>query len=451
MKSIFTKVSNFDVDVHKLFSWHEKDGVIKRLTPCWEKVILLSQTGGISENPRVFFKVKAGFFWIDYVAKHVVYEKDKIFVDIQEKGPFKRYRHSHIFNKLEDNRSQLQDKIEFEMPIHFLTKYFVLGKFRRMFEYRHTVTRNDMDFLEKFNIKPMRIGITGGTGDIGRNLLPLLQTHSHEVVKFVRDKSLTDEKNYYWEVDTGKVYGEDLSFDAIIHLAGKPIGNKRWNNKTKNEIIKSRIDNTKKLAEFLLSLENKPKVFISASAIGYYGETGDDIVFEDRLSGKEFISYICKNWEESSNILKSDMRVVNLRIGVVMSYCGGALNRVLPFFDKGLGVIFGNGNNYLSWVSMDDVLYSILFSLYKDSISGAVNVVSPNPVMQKDYAKTLAKVLNRPQFIKVPEKLVLLLFGEMGKEILLTSTRVYPKKLLDNGFKFYFPDLEYTIRHTLGR
>ncbi|MCB4203397.1 TIGR01777 family oxidoreductase [Deferribacterales bacterium Es71-Z0220] len=451
MKSRFIKESNFEVSVEKLFSWHERDAVIKRLTPCWESVILLSQTGRVCENPRVFFKVKAGPFWIDYVAKHVEYEKNRMFIDIQEKGPFKKYKHSHIFNRLEENVSQLKDHVEFEMPLHFLTKYFVFNKFRRMFDYRHTITRNDIDFLEKFNVKPMRIAVTGASGDIGRNLLPLLQTHGHKVIRLIRDKELTDEENYYWEVDTGKVYGSDLNFDAVIHLAGKPIGNKRWNDKIKGEIVKSRIDNTKKLAKFLLSLERKPRVFISASAIGYYGETGDNFVDEEGVSGNEFISYICKNWEDSANILKSSMRVVNLRIGVVMSYCGGALNRVLPFFNTGLGVVFGKGDNYLSWVSMDDALYSILFSLYKDNISGAVNVVSPNPVRQKDYAKTLAKVLNRPQFIKVPEKVVRLLFGDMGREILLTSTRVYPKKLLDNGFKFYFPDLEYTIRHTLGR
>lgn len=451
MKSTFIKESTFDVSLHKLFSWHEKDGVIKRLTPCWEKVFILSQTGSISENPNVFFKVKAGPFWLDYVAKHIGYEKDKIFVDIQEKGPFKKYKHSHIFNRLDDNRSQLKDQIEFEMPLHFLTKYFVLRKFKRMFQYRHTITRNDLDFLGKFNFKPMRIAVTGGTGNIGRNLLPLLNTHGHTVIKFVRDKRLVDKRNYYWDVDTGKVYGEDLNFDTVIHLAGKPIGNQRWTDKVKAEIIKSRIDNTKRLASFLLSLKNKPKVFISASAIGYYGETGVSTAFEDSLPGKEFISYICKNWEESANILKSSMRVVNLRIGVVLSYCGGALSRVLPLFNIGLGPIFGKGDNYLSWVSMDDVLYSILFSLYKDSISGPVNVVSPYPVLQKDYVNTLAKVLKRSQFIKIPERVVSLLFGQMGEEILLTSTKVYPKKLLENGFKFYFPDLEYTLRHTLGR
>lgn len=145
------------------------------------------------------------------------------------------------------------------------------------------------------------------------------------------------------------------------------------------------------------------------------------------------------------------MRVVNLRIGVVLSYCGGALSRVLPLFNIGLGPIFGKGDNYLSWVSMDDVLYSILLSLYKNSISGPGNVVSPYPVLQKDYVNTLAKVLKRSKFIKIPERVVSLLFGQMGEEILLTSTKVYPKKLLENGFKFYFPDLEYTLRHTLGR
>ncbi|UOD35237.1 TIGR01777 family protein [Deferribacteraceae bacterium V6Fe1] len=451
MKSTFIKESTFNVSVDRLFSWHERDGVIKRLTPCWEKVVLLSQTGKISENPQVFFKVKAGPFWIDYVARHVEYEKNKIFVDIQEKGPFRSYKHSHIFKKSGDISSQLKDNVEFEMPLHFLTKYFVVNKFRRIFDYRHTITRNDIDFLEKFDAMPMRIAVTGASGDIGRNLLPLLQTHGHKVVRLIRDKGLADEENYYWDIDTGKIYGDNLNFDAVIHLAGKPIGNKRWNDKIKGEIVKSRIGNTKKLAEFILSLENKPKVFISASAIGYYGETGDKFVTEEDSSGGVFISYICKNWEESANILTNNMRVVNLRIGVVMSYCGGALNRVLPFFNAGLGVIFGKGDNYLSWVSMDDVLYSILFSLYKDDIRGAVNVVSPNPVLQKDYAKILAKVLKRPQFVKVPEKAVELLFGQMGREILLTSTRVYPKKLLDNGFKFYFSDLEYTIRHTLGR
>lgn len=450
MKSFFLRESVFDVDVKTLFSWHEQNGIIKRLTPCWETVYFLSQTGPISLNPEVFLKVKIGPFFIDYIAKHIEYEQNKLFVDIQKKGPFKYYKHSHIFEDMGDI-SKLSDYIEYETPLNFLAKYFVNRKFERMFRYRHTVTRNDLDFMKNFTVKPLRIAITGSRGDIGKNLVPILQTHGHTVIRLVRDKEVVDEENYLWNIQTGEIYGENLNFDVVIHLAGMPIGNRRWSDSVKEQIIKSRIDNTKKLAEFISNLKSKPKLFISASAIGYYGEKGDKLLTEDDGPGDEFISYVCKNWEEAANILNTEMRVVNLRIGVVMSYCGGALNRVLSYFNAGLGLIFGSGENFLSWVSMDDVLYSILFSIYKSDVSGAINVVSPNPVKQKDYAKILAGVLKRPQFLKIPEKIVDIIFGQMGREILLTSTKVYPKKLTDLGFKFYFPDLKDTIRHTLGK
>lgn len=450
MSSIFVKESTFEVEVEKLFSWHEKEGVLERLTPYFEKVLLIKQTGKISTNPKVYLKVKAGPFFINYVARHVAYEKNRLFVDIQEKGPFKRYRHSHIFSSY-NGGSKLTDKIEYKMPFHLFTKQFAHKKFYRMFEYRHTVTKNDLNFLSKYTFAPLRIGITGASGDIGKNLVPLLKTHGHSVIKITRDKKLTDKNTYYWNTETGEIIGEDLHFDCIIHLAGMPIGNKRWSKKVKKEIVKSRIENTEKLIDFLLSLKTPPKTFLCASAIGYYGHCGENTLLETDKPGKSFISDVCKRWEEVTKKGEKRMRVVNLRIGIVMSYSGGALNRVLNYFKFGLGMIFGKGDNYISWVSMDDLLYAIAFCIYNKNIASAVNIVSPNPVTQKVYAKTLAKILKRPCAIKVPKWLISLLYGEMGKEVLFTSVRAYPDKLIKNGFEFYFPDLENTLRHTLGR
>ena len=450
MYSTFIRESTFNVDVKELFFWHEQDGVLERLTPCFEKVVLIKQTGKISTNPKVYLKVKAGPIFINYVAKHILYEKNKLFVDIQEKGPFKMYKHYHIFTSL-GNGSKLTDKIEYKMPLHIFTKHFVHNKFTRMFQYRHTVTKNDLHFLSKFTISPLRIGITGASGDIGKNLVPLLKTHGHTVVKFTRCKNLSDENTYYWDTETGKIMGENLNFDCIIHLAGMPIGNNRWSKEIKRKIINSRIENTEKLVDFLLTLKDPPKTFLCASAIGYYGDCGDKTLVENDNPGKSFISDVCRRWEEATVKGEEKMRVINLRIGIVMSYCGGALNRVLGYFRLGLGMIFGKGHNYISWVSLDDLLYAVMFCIYNKNISSAVNVVSPYPVPQKVYAKTLANIVKRPCFIKVPEWMINIMFGEMGREVLLTSIKVYPKKLIDNGFEFYFSDLKETLKHTLGR
>lgn len=453
MKNRFSYTSVFNFEAEKLFSYHEQEGVLNRLTPCWEKVYFLSRTGPISEDSKVFLKVGAGPFLMDYVARHTDYKKDEYFVDVQEKGPFKNYTHRHEFSSL-NNGSVLHDNISYKLyfsPVSdFLGGYFLNKKLEKMFRYRHKTTENDINFISKYTFSPMRIGITGGRGDIGRMLVPFLKTHGHTVVRFVRDKDLADENNYYWEPDTGKFYGENPDFDAIIHLSGAPIGKGRWSKNTKTEIIKSRVDSTKKLAEFILTLKNPPKIFLSASAIGYYGERGDEILSEQDKNGNHFISYVCKEWEGATDILRDQMRVINLRMGIVMSYCGGALCRVLPYFRAGLGMIFGAGSNYMSFISMDDLLYGIAHILYTEGIDGAVNMVSPNPIMQLEYADILAEVLGRKRFIKVPAKVVELIFGQMGQEVLLTGTRVIPEKLLKTGFEFCFPDIKSTLQHTIG-
>lgn len=453
MKNRFSYTSVFNCGLRELFNYHEREGVLNRLTPCWERVYFLSKTGPISEDSKVFLKIGVGPFLIDYLARHTDYKKDEYFVDIQEKGPFKEYIHRHEFSSI-DGGSVLHDNIHYKLPFSPFSdafgSYFTNKKLLKMFKYRHKITENDINFLSRYTFKPMRIGITGARGDIGRMLVPFLKTHGHTVVRFVRDKDLADENSYYWDTDTGKFYGDNLDFDAIIHLGGAPIGEGRWGKDTKTEIIKSRVDSTQKLAGFVLSLENKPKIFLSASAIGYYGNRDDDMLTEKDTHGNHFISYVCKGWEDATDILRDKIRVVNLRIGIVMSYCGGALCRVLPYFKSGLGMIFGGGNNYVSFISMDDLLYGIAHCLYTKQIDGAVNMVSPNSVKQLDYADTLAKVLGRKRFIKVNERFIKMIFGQMAEEVLLTSTRVFPRKLLDSGFSFSFPDIETTLRHTLG-
>lgn len=454
MKNRFSYTSVFNFGVRKLFNYHEQEGVLNRLTPCWEKVYFLSKTGPISEDSKVFLKIGVGPALMDYVARHTHYKKGEYFVDIQEKGPFKEYTHRHEFSSVKEG-SILRDNISYKLPFSpfsdALGSYFTNKKLLKMFRYRHRVTENDINFLSKYTFTPMRIGVTGARGDIGRVLVPFLKTHGHTVVRFVRDKDLADENNYYWETDTGKFYGDNLDFDAIIHLGGAPIGKGRWGEDTKTEIIKSRVDSTRRLSEFILTLEKRPKIFLSASAIGYYGDRGNVTLTESDTRGDQFISYVCKEWETATDILRDKIRVVNMRIGIVISYCGGALCRVLPYFKFGLGMIFGTGDNYISFISMDDLLYGIAHCLYTEDLSGAVNMVSPNPVKQVEYADKLAKILGRRRFIRIPEMVVKVVFGQMGEEVLLTSTKVSPKKLLDRGFVFSFPDIDTTLRHTLGR
>ncbi len=247
-----------------------------------------------------------------------------------------------------------------------------------------------------------------------------------------------------------KIFFEDV--DVMIHLAGEPIGDENWTNEKKLSIVDSRVRSTSLLAKTISNMTKPPKLLICASAIGYYGDRGEEELDEESETGKDFISHVCYQWEKATKAAEDKgIRVVHLRIGVALSLQAVLSKGLINFFSLGLGTVFGSGRQHLSWVSMDDVLYAMTHIMETESLNGAVNLTSPNSVRWQEFADTLAKVLNRPRFLRIPEWLIKLVYGQMGEEVLLSSANVKPKKLLESGFRFRYPLLTDALKHLLGR
>jgi uncharacterized protein len=288
----------------------------------------------------------------------------------------------------------------------------------------------------------MKILIAGSNGLIGQELLPALRNQSHEVVTLGRHKA-----NLLWD-DLRGDFPPDLlqGLETIIHLAGENIASKRWTAAQKERILTSRIETTRFLRQYAARHLPSLSCFISASAIGYYGNRGDELLIEESGSGQGFLAQVCREWEKAAEpVREASLRTVQLRLGTVLSTRGGALKRLLPFFRWGLGGRLGPGTQYFSWISVEDVVRAILFILKTPSLAGPVNFSSPFPVTNAELTKLLGKALKRPTLLPVPSVMLNLLLGEMGQELLLSSTRVYPQKLLQAGFEFNNPELLATL------
>jgi hypothetical protein len=254
-----------------------------------------------------------------------------------------------------------------------------------------------------------------------------------------------------WDPEAGVLDSSRLDgVDAVVHLAGKPIA-VRWTEEAKRAIRDSRVPATRKLAEAVAQLPGRPKVFIAASAVGFYGSRGDEPLDETSAPGTGFLADVCREWEESAAPARdAGIRTVNLRTGLVLSRAGGLLARLLPPFKMGAGGIVGTGRQWLSWISLADATAGIEYAIGAAGLSGPVNLTAPQPVPNAEFARTLGKILGRPTLVPVPAFAVSLLLGEMGDELLLSGQKVLPKKLLAAGFSFAHPDLESAIRWALA-
>lgn len=297
----------------------------------------------------------------------------------------------------------------------------------------------------------MKIAITGSTGLVGSALVPFLTTGGHHVTQIVRTSKT--EADALWNPGTGQIDAARLEgLDAVVHLAGENIAARRWNAEQKARLRDSRVKGTNLLCETLAKLQRPPRVLISASAIGYYGDQGDRELTEESPSGSGFLPEVCRDWEAATEAAtKGGIRVVQLRFGVILSPRGGALAKMLTPFRLGLGGRIGDGRQWMSWIALDDVVGCIHHALATDSLHGPVNAVAPRPVTNREFTKTLAKVLRRPTLFPMPGFLARLAFGEMADELLLASTRVFPRALLDSSYRFLYGDLESALRHLLGK
>lgn len=290
----------------------------------------------------------------------------------------------------------------------------------------------------------MEILVTGSSGLIGSALVAELTLAGHNVYTLSRSPT-SDPKSMSWNIrrHIGDL-SEIPSLDAVVHLAGESIGTKRWTSEEKAEISKSRIEGTGFLVELLDKANLHPQVFIGASAIGYYGDSEEKFLTEHSPPGTGFLASLVQSWEAQSNLAKNVAeRVVILRSGMVLSSYGGALAKQLPLFRYGIGAALGSGRQYVSWIHLEDEVRAITLALTSATLSGPINLVSPGPVTNQDFARTIAKVLNRPMMLRIPTKVLQIALGtEFADELLLASQHVTPKALEDAEFRFHFPDLE---------
>ena len=296
----------------------------------------------------------------------------------------------------------------------------------------------------------MKILVTGATGLVGSALVPFLAGDGHEVARLGR--SAPGAGDIRWDPDAGVLEAAALEgFDGLVHLAGENIASGRWNVEKKRRIKESRVNGTLLLAGTLAGLERPPRVLVSASAVGFYGDRGEEELTEQSPAGAGFLSEVCREWEAATEAAEGKgIRVVHARLGVVLSRDGGALAKMLTPFRLGAGGIIGNGRQYMSWITLDDTVAAIGHLLDAEAASGPVNVVAPAAVTNHEFTKTLGRVLRRPTLFAMPGFVARLAFGETADALLLASTRVKPAGLLDSGYAFGHGTLEEGLRHVLG-
>jgi uncharacterized protein (TIGR01777 family) len=300
----------------------------------------------------------------------------------------------------------------------------------------------------------MKILVSGASGLVGTKLTAALTAAGYQVGRLVRDRSRAAGSDVVWNPAEGQLETSALAdCDAVINLAGENIASGRWSAKRKERILHSRVNGTRTITTALAAVADRPRTLINASAVGFYGDRGDEILNEASSSGSgDFLSGVCRDWENATEpAAKAGVRVVLARFGVILSSQGGALKKMLLPFRLGLGGKIGSGRQYMSWVAIDDVIGATLFCLGSPAVHGPVNVVAPQPVTNAEFTKTLGRAIGRPAIFPMPAMAARLAFGQMADELLLASQRVEPTKLLDAGYAFKYPNLEPALVHVLGR
>ncbi len=448
-----------------VFEWHAKPGAFERLSPPWVDMEVLERTGGVEDGAQVELLIKQGPAQISWRLAHKDFIVGRQFKDYQLSGPFAFWEQLHSCEPIDNSSSILRDSVEFELPFSMVSNIvaapMVAYELRRLFRYRHRLMEKDCQSILQYGEKATKIAVTGSTGLVGRHIIPFFWTQNAQVIRFLRpqsDKSEIvkipggSEPVASWDPQAGEIDKAALNnLDALVHLSGENISSGRWTTEKKERLRESRMASTRLLVDAVLGLKNPPRVFVSASAIGYYGDRGKDYLDESSPVGKGFLAHLCEEWEATTApLIKAGIRVVNLRIGVVLSPKGGALRAMLPAFQLGVGGPIGSGKQFFSWISPDDVAGAIYHCIQTESLSGPVNLVAPNAVTNREFANVLGNTISRPAIFPMPSVAVQMLFGQFADEGLLSSTRVLPKKLLESGYSFRDATLKEALASQLG-
>ncbi len=446
----FVKRTEMPVSADELFTWHERPGAFERLNPPFDPVEVEERTGGLEIGSRTVIRAKIGPVPQRWVAEHTAYEKGRLFRDEMRSGPFHTWIHTHRCVPISANRSVLEDEIQYELPMGALGSLFgggfAKGKLESAFNYRHALTLADLERHSRFaGTQPKIIAITGASGLLASSLIPFLTTGGHTVRRVTRKGD---------QLDASAIDGADV----VVHLAGAGVADERWTAERKKLLIDSRVAYTRQLIDAISKAKRRPSVLVGGSAVGIYGDRGDEVLTETSAvgarseHGAQFLAGLCIDWEHEARAAEAlGLRVALVRIGVVMTANGGALAKLLPPFSAGAGGPTGPGTQWMSWISSEDLIGAIHHALMTDSLSGVVNGVAPNPVTSKGLAQALGGVLHRPAIAPIPSFALKAMFGEMAEATILAGQRVQPTVLEKSGFRFLHPKLEDALRFTLGR
>jgi len=449
------RTNRLPASAEEVFAWHLRPGAFERLLPPWERAEVVERSGPLQEGARVVLRLRRGPASFRWVALHRDFVPGRQFVDEQVEGPFSSWVHLHRFEPDGPSGCRITDRVECTLPLGAAAAGgWVRRKVERMLDYRHRLLAEDLAAHGRFGDRPrLTVAVTGATGLLGSALTPFLTTGGHRVLRLTRSPRRAGDIG--WDPSSGRLEGEALAgIDAAVHLAGETIA-VRWTAERKRRIRDSRIAGTRLLAQTLARLPNPPRVLVSASGVGIYGNRGDTVLTEASAlpdPPADFLVELAREWEAATESAgAAGIRVVLLRSGVVLTPAGGALGRMLPAFRLGVGGPLGSGRQWTSWVAMDDAIGAVHHALMTDGLDGPVNLTSPEPVTGRVLADTLGRVLHRPALAAAPAPALRLVFGEMADAALLTSQRALPARLTASGYRFRLPGLEPALRHLLGR
>ncbi|MFM1803229.1 MAG: hypothetical protein RL136_108 [Planctomycetota bacterium] len=459
---VFHRASRVDVEADELGAWHFREGAIIRLIPPWERIRVVREATPLVDGARAEIDIHKGPMSVRLIAEHEGVLPPREFTDFQVRGPFGSWRHVHRFLPDPEGRAMIEDSIRFRPPLgaigNLLAGRLMDREVARQFEFRHARTREDLrrhaELAARFGHGRLKIGVTGANGLVGRQLCAFLSTGGHEVVRFVRGVAAGPHERSWNPADPRSGVAPDAvdGLDAVVHLAGEPIAEGRWTEARKRAILESRVHGTAAMANAIARAARKPRAFVCASAIGYYGDRGSDWVDERSALGTGFLAEVVHAWESAAQpAADSGVRTVHARIGFVVSAAGGGLARMLLPFKMGLGGPIGNGRQGMSWIALDDLIALLAFAVMNDDLRGPVNAVAPGALPQRGFARVLGRVLHRPAVAPLPAPIVRLMFGELGQRLLLEGAFVRPSVLAGAGFRFAYGDLEHALRLELGR
>lgn len=448
----------------EVFAWHQRPGAFGRLAPPWQRTRVVEAAGGIAPGGRLLFESRRGPLRVSWDARHTDFEQDRLFTDVQVRGPFRAWTHAHRFaDGPAPGSCVLEDAVAYVPPLGrvggLLAGRALRRELERLFAYRHARTRFDLSRHAEWSRArgsdaPLRVAVSGASGLIGAALCDVLTTGGHAVTRLVRRKPAGGDEALFapgvgprgGQIDAGPLEG----LDAVVHLAGEPIMRGRLNAARAATIRDSRVEGTRLLATTLATLQKPPPVLIVASGVGLYGDRGDQELLEDAGVGSGFLAELARDWEGAADPARqAGLRVVHLRLGMVLAGAGGVLAALRPIFSLGLGAVPGHGGQWWPWASLDDVIWVTCRAISDPALAGPLNVVSPGPVTAAEFCRALARVLDRSLLMKAPAWAMRAAAGPRA-EWFMASARAMPAALRRAGFQFAHPTLEAALRWELG-